>query len=262
MTVDVYRPPQLPPMLAVRGVAKRYGTREALSNVTLEVPEGETVAVLGPSGCGKSTLLRVLSGLLSPDRGSVFFAGAPMDRTSSEEVRRGMGLVVQGGGLFPHLTARENVTLVAQHLRWDARRVSDRLDALLELTHLPGETLARYPAELSGGQRQRVSLMRALMLDPKVLLFDEPLGALDPITRFDMQQELHDTFRLLRKTVVLVTHDLTEAAFFSRRLVLMRAGQIEQQGPLTALRDQPATDFVSRFVGAHRPLTELPLEAS
>jgi osmoprotectant transport system ATP-binding protein len=168
-----------------------------------------------------------------------------------------MGYVIQDGGLFPHLTARGNIALLARHLGWDAARIDARLTALTALTHFPANGLARYPAELSGGQQQRVALMRALMLDPDVLLLDEPLGALDPMIRFELQGELRDIFRRLGKTVVLVTHDMGEAAFLGDTLVLLSDGRIVQQGSAADLVRTPANDLVARFVTAQRHVTDV-----
>src|SRR5438552_13661798 len=163
-----------------------------------------------------------------------------------------MGYVVQDGGLFPPLTGRSNVTLMARYLGWDGQRIETRLAELAELTQFPTDGLMRYPTQLSGGQRQRVSLMRALMLDPDVLLLDEPLGALDPIIRSELQTDLRRIFRTLTKTVVLVTHDLSEAGFFGDLIVLLRAGKILQQGALADLVRAPADPFVARFINAQR----------
>jgi osmoprotectant transport system ATP-binding protein len=160
--------------------------------------------------------------------------------------------MIQDGGLFPHLTARQNVTLAAPFRGWTEDRICARVAELAERTRFPADALDRYPAQLSGGQRQRVGLMRALMTDPDVLLLDEPLGALDPMIRFDLQDDLRSVFRLLGKTVVLVTHDLHEADFFADEIVLMRAGRIEQRGSAAALVAAPASSFVSRFVRAQR----------
>jgi osmoprotectant transport system ATP-binding protein len=217
------------------------------------VARGETIAVIGESGAGKSTLLRLVLGLAAPERGTVTLDGAPV-RLDDDALRRRIGYVVQGGALFPHLTAGENATLVARHLGWEAGRVARRLDELLRLVRLPGGVVDRYPRQLSGGEAQRVSLVRALFLDPAVLLLDEPLGALDPLTRALLQQELRDLFAELGKTVVLVTHDLAEASFVARRLILLRGGAVVQVGTLDDLVRHPAGPFVTRFVGAHRAL--------
>ena len=235
-------------VFAVRGAVKRYEGRTALGPIDLEVPAGQTVSVLGPSGCGKSTLLRLLLGLIVPDEGEVSFEGAPPARAA----RLRLGTVIQEGGLFPHLTAGDNVALMARHTGWAEPRVRARLDELIALTGFPADGLARFPAQLSGGQRQRVALMRALFLDPKALLLDEPLGALDPIVRADLQAELKEIFRAVGKTVVLVTHDLGEAAFLAGRLVLLAEGKVVQDGTLRELLEQPAAPFVTRFVRAQR----------
>ncbi|MFQ5473787.1 MAG: ATP-binding cassette domain-containing protein, partial [Dehalococcoidia bacterium] len=162
--------------------------------------------------------------------------------------------VIQDGGLFPHLTGRGNAALVARHLGWDTEQITARLDELVELTHFPADGLDRYPAQLSGGQRQRVSLMRALMLDPDVLLMDEPLGALDPMIRSNLQAELRTIYRTLGKTVVMVTHDLGEAGYFGDTIVLMREGRIVQVGPFGDLLNSPTEAFVTEFVNAQRTL--------
>ena len=241
------------PVFDARNVVRRYDGAPALGPVSLSIEEGTTTAVIGPSGAGKSTLLRLLNGLVAPDAGEVRFRGAPLSAARLPEIRRQIGYVVQGGGLFPHLDARGNAALVARWLGWDEQRVGTRIAELAEVARLPREALDRFPSQLSGGQAQRVSLMRALMLDPAVLLLDEPLGALDPMTRFELQQDLRDAFAHLRKTVVLVTHDLAEAAFFADRLVLLREGTIAQVGSAGELARSPADPFVARFVRAQRP---------
>ena len=167
-------------MLELRGVAKKFGGLPALQPTDLEVAAGRTTVLIGPSGCGKSTLLRLMIGLIEPDAGSVRFEGEAFAPENVLALRRRMGYVIQDGGLFPHLTARENVGLMVGHLGWDEQRIAARLAELVELTHFPEDGLERYPVQLSGGQRQRVSLMRALMLDPALLLLDEPLaGSVD-----------------------------------------------------------------------------------
>ncbi len=241
------------PVFQVRGAVRRYRGETALGPLDLDVEAGTTTAIIGPSGAGKSTLLRLLNGLIAPDAGEVSFRGEPVRGESLPAIRRQIGYVVQGGGLFPHLDARNNVALVPRWLRWEPERIDARISELVELTRLPHGVLRRFPSQLSGGQAQRVSLMRALVLDPEVLLLDEPLGALDPMTRFDLQQDLHEAFVRLRKTVVLVTHDLPEAAFLADRLVLLRRGAIVQQGRAEELVNAPADPFVASFVRAQRP---------
>ncbi len=239
-------------MLRLEGVTKSYGGRRVIDELDLDVASGETVVLIGPSGCGKSTALRLLLGLAVPEAGRVHFDGVTVSRETVSDVRRRVGYVIQDGGLFPHMTARQNVMLKARTLGWDTARLDARLGVLRELTNFPIDGLDRYPVELSGGQRQRVALMRGLMLDPDVLLLDEPLGALDPMIRFSLQEDLRGIFRTLEKTVVLVTHDLSEAVFFGDRIVLMRDGKVVQHGTLDALARSPADPFVTEFVNAQR----------
>lgn len=238
------------------GATCAFGDLRAVDDVNLEFARGRTSVLIGSSGSGKSTLLRMLIGLAWPTAGEVFCDGLPLQRERVLEVRRHVGYVIQEGGLFPHLSVLGNLALLPRHLGWNRARVLERARELANLAHLREELLARYPAELSGGQRQRVALMRALMLDPPTLLLDEPLGALDPLVRHGLQDELRDIFRTLGKTVIMVTHDLAEAAFFSRRLVLMRRGRVVQDGSLGDFRRAPADDFVREFLAAHRNLPD------
>src|SRR5207237_8706830 len=240
------------PVLEARAAVRGFDGAIGVGPVDLAIEEGSTTALIGPSGAGKSTLLRLFNGLLSPTAGEVRFRGASLRNADLPQIRRQIGYVVQGGGLFPHLDAESNVALVARWLRWEPRRVDARIEELASIVRLPRDALRRFPSQLSGGQAQRVSLMRALMLDPAVLLLDEPLGALDPMTRFDLQQDLRDAFARLGKTVVMVTHDLAEAAFLAGNAVLLRDGRIVQQGPVEELARAPADEFVARFVQAPR----------
>jgi osmoprotectant transport system ATP-binding protein len=243
-----------PPVLAFEGAAKRFGAAVALAPLTLELVAGETLALIGPSGSGKTTVLRLALGLLEPDAGQVRFRGGALTAGNARAARRHMGYVVQEGGLFPHLTAAENIALAARHFGWEPARIAERRAQLVELTRFPGDALGRYPLQLSGGQRQRVSLMRALMLDPELLLLDEPLGAIDPLVRAELQEDLARIFATLRKAVVLVTHDLAEAAFFAHRVALLRDGRVVQRGTVADLVQAPIEPFVARFVAAQRRL--------
>jgi osmoprotectant transport system ATP-binding protein len=240
-------------VIAVEGVEKSYEGRRVLGPLSLEVPRGARVAIVGPSGCGKSTLLRLVLGLVPPDAGRVVVAGEVVGDGNKLALRRRIGYVVQDGGLFPHLTAERNVTLVARHLGWDEARLRPRIEELAAMTGLDSSALARWPLQLSGGQRQRVGVMRALFLDPDVILMDEPLGALDPVTRRNLQRELSALFRSLSKTVMLVTHDVAEAAFLAEEAVVMRAGQIVQRGRIEAMARAPADDFVRDLLGPGSP---------
>ena len=241
-------------MLELIDVSKSFGGTRALDSVSLSVSSAETVALIGPSGCGKSTLLRLMIALISPDAGTVRFESQVVERRTAREIRRRMGYVIQDGGLFPHLTARGNLVLQARHFGWEAERITARIASLIEITRFPAAGLDRYPGQLSGGQRQRVSLMRALMLDPDVLLLDEPFGALDPMIRSDLQRDLRQICRQLAKTVVLVTHDLAEAAYLGDRIVLLHEGRIVQEGTYSDLVESPVEPFVQRFVSAQRLL--------
>ncbi|MEP7027047.1 MAG: ATP-binding cassette domain-containing protein [Candidatus Eisenbacteria bacterium] len=239
-------------MIELHGVMRSFGGQAALGPIDLLVPAQRTLALLGPSGCGKSTLLRLVVGLLTPDAGTIRAFGTPVTPDTRDALRLRMGYVIQEGALFPHLTAAENVALPARDQGWAKDRIAARLEELARLAHLPADLLPRYPAQLSGGQRQRVALMRALVLDPEVLLLDEPLGALDPMIRASLQEELAGLFRQLHKTVLFVTHDLAEAAFLADEIVLLRAGRIVQRGTARDLAERPAEPFVSEFVRAQR----------
>lgn len=241
---------------ALDHVSKRFGAVVALSDVSLVFAAGTTSALIGSSGSGKSTALRLLLGLEWPDHGCVRIDEQVLEPGQVLALRRRVGYVIQDGGLFPHLTVLGNLALLPHYLRWSKQRIRERADALTALTHLPTSALMRYPAELSGGQRQRVALMRALMPDPDALLLDEPLGALDPVVRHELQDELKAIFQRLGKTVVVVTHDLAEAAWFAQRLVLLQDGAVVQDGRFEDLRDRPASGFVTHFVEAQRRLPE------
>ena len=239
-------------MFRLDSVFKSYGGERAIDGISLTIAPGDATALIGPSGSGKTTLFGLLTGLLKPDSGIVYFHDQDINRGSIRQLRQRIGYVIQDGGLFPHLTGHGNVSLMAEHLGWSKSKIASRVDELLELTRLSPDLLARYPAEMSGGQRQRVALVRALMLDADVLLLDEPLGSLDPMVRAELQQELAKIFRRLRKTVALITHDLAEAAFFADRIVLLRHGRVVQTGSISELQDSPADDFVRQFVRAQQ----------
>jgi osmoprotectant transport system ATP-binding protein len=244
-------------MLALDAVTLHHGTNFALREFSLEIAPAQVTALVGPSGCGKSTVLRLAAGLLVPEAGLVRVAGRVLDATTANELRRRLGYVLQEGGLFPHLTALDNVTLMARYLGWNPGRMSTRVEELLTLVQLTRDKVNRRPAQLSGGERQRVSLARALMLDPDLLLLDEPLGALDPIVRHDLQRELRELFRRLGKAVLIVTHDVAEAGYLADDVVMMRAGAIVQRGSLAELMQTPADGFVAQFIAAQRQLDDV-----
>jgi osmoprotectant transport system ATP-binding protein len=241
-------------LVQLTDVSKKYADASALHSTTLAIERGKTTVLIGPSGCGKSTLLRLIIRLIEPDSGTIEFDGAAVTPDKIEMLRRRIGYVIQEGGLFPHLTARSNVLLMARHLGKPESESRQRLAELCALTRFPENLLERYPLELSGGQRQRVSLMRALMLSPELLLLDEPLGALDPLVRAALQKDLKEIFARLQQTALLVTHDLAEAAYLGHEIVLMTEGRIVQQGSIADLRERPANNFVTEFINAQRAL--------
>lgn len=239
-------------MIALENVSKAYGAHVALGATTLAMEPGRTTVLIGPSGCGKSTLLRMIVGLVRPDTGRVRIGDEELRADNVGRLRHRIGYVIQEGGLFPHLSAADNVALLARFLKREPGWIGARMRALAEMMRIPAALLARFPRDLSGGQRQRIGIMRALMLDPPVLLLDEPLSALDPVTRFELQDELRQIFASLAKTVVLVTHDMNEAAHFGEFIVMMRDGALLQKGTLRDLLDAPAAPYVREFMRAQR----------
>src|SRR6266480_139623 len=239
-------------LVKLADVSKRYAGAQALHSTNLSIERGKTTLLIGPSGCGKSTLLRLMIGLIAPDSGTIAFNDLTITPTNIDSLRRRIGYVIQEGGLFPHLTARANVLLMARYLGKSQEEMQSRLMELCELTRFSDTLLSRYPVELSGGQRQRVSLMRALMLSPELLLLDEPLGALDPLVRASLQKDLKEIFARLHQTVLFVTHDLAEAIYFGDEIVLMNEGRIVQKGSASDLREKPTEPFVSEFINAQR----------
>jgi osmoprotectant transport system ATP-binding protein len=240
-----------------RDVSKLFGNDFAIRDVTLEIERGKITALIGPSGCGKSTLLRLIVGLVTADTGEIQFDGEQIAPGTIMKIRRRLGYVIQDGGLFPHLTARRNLTLQPRLFRKRRDEIEKRIIELCELTKFPSSGLDRYPLELSGGQRQRVSLMRALMLSPELLLLDEPFAALDPLVRMNLQRDLKGICTRLQQTVLLVTHDLAEAAFLGDEIALMNEGRIIQRGSIADLRAKPANEFVREFISAQRGLVQL-----
>jgi osmoprotectant transport system ATP-binding protein len=234
-------------------VSKNYGGHTVLKNISLSLQGHQTHVLLGQSGSGKSTLIRIAAGLLQPSSGHVTLDGQDVGSFSPSERAKIYGFMVQEGGLFPHLTLEDNVLLPAKVHKIDPVASRKRMEDLADLVGLTDRFWSRYPHQLSGGQRQRVALMRALILDPPILFFDEPLGALDPIVRSDLQKELKRIFQVLNKTVVIVTHDLAEAGFFADTLTLLRDGHVEQHGTLSEFLTCPKSDFVKDYFRAQKP---------
>jgi osmoprotectant transport system ATP-binding protein len=237
-------------MILFHEVGKRFGDTVALQPTNLNIPANKTTVLIGLSGSGKSTVLRLISGLIEPTTGWIEINGKKLNRASLREFRRRMGYVIQSGDLFPHLTARSNILLVAQELGLGIDEITVRVEELCLMTRFPKNLLDRYPVELSGGEQRRVSLIRALMLKPDVLLLDEPLGALDPMARAGLLMDLKALFERTSATVIMVTHNLVEAARLGDRVVLLQAGGIIQQGPFAEFSLCPAEPFVTEFFRA------------
>ncbi len=235
-------------MIAIEEVRKTFGQVTVLDGVSLRVEAGRRTALVGRSGAGKSTMLRIILGLVQPDSGAVTVCGTRAAPDNVQRLRLRIGYVIQDGGLFPHLTADENAALVARELGWARDRIEARAAELFDLAGLPRSLGALYPRQLSGGQKQRVGLVRALMLDPDVLLLDEPLGALDPVLRARMQRDLVALFARLGKTVLLITHDLAEAAHLADEIAVLSSGRIVQRGQIGELAARPADAFVEELV--------------
>ncbi|WP_375461772.1 ABC transporter ATP-binding protein [uncultured Enterovirga sp.] len=249
-------------MIRLEAVTKLFpgSARPAVDGIDIEVPEGRTCVLIGPSGCGKTTTLRMVNRLVEPSSGRILLGGRDVTHVDPVWLRRGMGYVIQGTGLFPHLSVGDNVATVPRLLRWDAARVAARTDEMLALVGLdPATYRDRRPASLSGGQRQRVGVARALAADPPVLLMDEPFGAVDPVVRARLQREVAEILRRLGKTVILVTHDIDEAIRMGNTVAIMREGRIVQHDTPNRLLASPADAFVADFVGANRALRRLTL---
>jgi osmoprotectant transport system ATP-binding protein len=246
-------------VITLEGVEKRYGAEVAVENLSLEIDNGELCMLVGPSGCGKTTTLRMINRLIEPTGGRILFDGKNVLEMNPVELRRGIGYVIQQGGLFPHRRIEDNVAVVPRLLGWDKARVAARVDELLTLVGLePDRYRKRYPHELSGGERQRVGVARALGADPPVLLMDEPFGAVDPVTRLRLQQQFLDLQRELKKTIVFVTHDIDEAARLGDRIaVLSKGAHVEQYDTPAMILGTPATPFVAEFVGSDRGVRRL-----
>ncbi|WBL17898.1 ABC transporter ATP-binding protein [Citricoccus sp. NR2] len=244
-------------------VVKRYPgqTDPAVQGLSLSIPAGETVMFVGPSGCGKTTSLKMINRLIEPTSGTILIDGADITTQNANELRRSIGYVIQGGGLLPHLSVADNIGLVPGLLKWDRRRIAARVDELLELVGLqPKIYRDRYPRELSGGQQQRVGVARGLAADPPVVLMDEPFGAVDPITRQRLQDELISIQEELHKTIVCVTHDIDEAIKLGDRILILQEGaSIAQYAAPEEILSQPANDFVADFIGAGSKLKQLSL---
>lgn len=241
-------------MIEFSGVSKYYQGRAAVDALSLNCPQGAFTVLVGTSGSGKTTTLKMINQLVRHDAGQIRFAGRDISDIDPRQLRQRIGYAIQSVGLFPHWSVARNIATVPTLLGWPKQKINGRVDELLNLLGLePALFRERYPHQLSGGQQQRVGVARALAADPDVLLMDEPFGALDPVTRTAMQQEIRRIHRLQGRTIVLVTHDVDEALRLADRVVLMDAGKVIQQGTPHELLSQPASPFVRAFFGSHEP---------
>jgi osmoprotectant transport system ATP-binding protein len=236
-------------MIEFDGIEKSYAGQRVLGPLSLTIPQGALCVLVGPSGCGKSTTLKMINALIVPDGGSVRVNGTAVQTRAPEELRRGIGYVIQSGGLFPHWRVRDNIAAVPRLLRWDEARVAHRVNEVADIAAIDPALLDRYPHQLSGGQQQRIGVARALAADPEMILMDEPFGALDPVTRAALQRELARLHSNTGKTIVLVTHDMDEALALGTMIVVMQAGEIAQSGTPAEILSHPSNDFVRDFVG-------------
>ncbi len=243
-------------MLELQNISKTFEDRTVLDDVSLLVPKGATHALIGSSGSGKTTLLRITLGLIPFDRGYVKINDQALLSFTQVEWADRIGYVPQDGGLFPHISGMNNVALIAKLRGWRRAQIEERVEELRKIVDLDPEILTRFPREMSGGQKQRVSIMRAAMMNPAVMLLDEPMAALDPLIRRSVQQELKSIFQRLDKTVLLVTHDLGEAVFLAEQLTMLHEGRVVQSGSYRDLLLSPANPFVSQFINAQRTLSE------
>ncbi|MFQ5822588.1 MAG: ATP-binding cassette domain-containing protein [bacterium] len=234
--------------IVFQNVQKYYDQKVALQNINHSIAPNATTVVIGPSGSGKSTLIQLINGLIRPEQGKVYVFGKGIDYNKLPKLRRQIGYAVQGTGLFPHLTVEKNIILLAILEKWDKERIKNRAKNLMKLVNLPLTFSKRYPHELSGGEQQRVGLCRAMMLNPKIFLLDEPFGALDPITRSEIHEEFIKLQKFEARTIILVTHDLREALKLADYIVILNKGKIEQKATRNEILEHPATEFVESFV--------------
>jgi osmoprotectant transport system ATP-binding protein len=245
-------------IIRLDNLSKVFGVVRAVDEVSLRVQKAQTCVLIGPSGCGKTTTLKMINRLIEPTSGKIFVRGHDAQSINLVELRRSIGYVIQQIGLFPHMTVEQNMTVVLRLCGWDRSKQQKRVKLLCELVGLPpDEFLHRYPRQLSGGQQQRVGVARALAADPDIILMDEPFGAVDPITRKQLQWELKRVQAEVRKTIVVVTHDLSEAFFLGDQLVVMQQGRVLQDGTPRDLLLSPANKFVANFIGESRQIRSL-----
>lgn len=239
-------------MIQVRNLTKSFDNKNIVDSISFDVNDEDTLVLLGRSGCGKTTILKMINRLIEPSSGEIIINGENIKGKDPDILRRNIGYVIQSIGLFPHFTVEQNIAVVPKLLKWEKEKIKSRVKELLELVGLPSEEFAnRNPLELSGGQRQRVGIARALAADPALVLLDEPFGALDPITRVQIRKEFKRLESIIRKTMIMVTHDIFEAFELGDKICLIEAGKIQQIGTPNDLYYNPANDFVKEFIQSH-----------
>ena len=234
--------------ISFRDILFSYGENPILNHFTLEIPPGEFLTVIGSSGSGKTTALKLINGLLSPTKGEVWVQGQNVAHADLIQLRRSIGYVIQGVGLFPHMSIEENISYVPHLIEPDNPELKERIKELMKIVNLPEEMLTRYPANLSGGQKQRVGIARALAASPNILLMDEPFGAVDGLTRKNLQKELARIHKELSLTIFFITHDISEALTLGDRVLIINHGKIEHLGTPDEIKNHPATDFVRELI--------------
>ncbi len=245
-------------MIRLERVTKHYGDTIAVNELSLEVDKGEVCVLIGPSGCGKTTTLRMVNRLIEPTAGHIFINGRETGTIKGERLRQSIGYAIQSVGLFPHMTVAANIAVVPELLHWEKDRIAGRINELLILVGLnPAEYASKYPNQLSGGEAQRIGVARALAADPPILLMDEPFGAVDPLTRERLQAQFIHIQQELKKTIIMVTHDLDEAIRLADRIAIMESGKLVQYDTPEVILTKPANKFVRDFVGTDRALKRL-----
>ncbi len=244
-------------MIGIERISKTFGSLKAIDDLSLNLPEGAFCTLVGPSGCGKSTLLRMINAMIPPDAGRILLRGVDIGTIKPDELRRGIGYVIQSVGLFPHWTIADNILTVPRLLRWPKAKCAARLDEIVALTEVDPAWLPRLPRQLSGGQQQRVGVARALAADPDIILMDEPFAALDPPSRANLQDAMRRIHAQSRKTIIFVTHDIDEALKLADVIVLLNKGRLAQMGSPQEILAKPQDDFVRGFIGGAAPRLRL-----
>ena len=247
-------------MIELKNVTKKYGNLVAVKQLNLHIEKGQITMLIGPSGCGKTTTLRMINRMVPHDKGTIAIHKQPIDQINPVKLRRQIGYVIQGVGLFPHFTVFDNIAAVPKMLKWEKSRIKDRVFELLELVTLNADYAYKFPRQLSGGERQRVGLARALGANPEVLLMDEPFGAIDPINRAKLQDSFLEIQEEIKKTIVFVTHDINEAIKLGDKIAIINKGNLIQCDKVAKIMSQPANEFVESLLGKDRNVKALSLK--